>query len=283
MGQEEAESLEAEETIETEEVLEEEVATATDEEEAEAQEFEVVREGSQPAKDSEPAWIKARLSQISAKKNEALKAADTAKTALELERERVKLLEMRIAQQEAAGQQLTPPNPEDHDGGIIDPDYLRKKQEYDDAVIKKLVAEQVAATAKQNAEQANQGVQSQELERKRIKHYQRANEAGAKDFAQTEDKAIELLGDEIADQIVNNFDDSHVLMYYFGKNPGEAASMRALIQANPIQGVAEIGRLRSELKIKPKSKLPPAGPDEDLEGGTLPTQGKRGPKGATYS
>ncbi len=291
MGQETAETTETEETLEqeTDELSEEEVATATDETESETeetQEFEVVREtGTQPAKDSEPAWIKARLSQISAKKNDALKAVGEANSALDLEREKNKLLQMRIDQQDAAGQQLAPPNQDDYDGGTLDPDYLRKKQEYDNAIIQAEVSRQVAATARTTTEQANQGIQSQDLERKRIKHYQRANEAGAKNFDATEDKAIELLGSGVVDYIVGNFDDSHVLIKYLGtdKNADEARKLRALAESNEGLAIAEIGYLRAVLKPKVKSKKPPAGPDEDLEGGTLPTQGKRGPKGATYS
>ena len=73
-------------------------------------------------------------------------------------------------------------------------------------------------------------------------------------------------------------------MYYLGKNEAEARSLADLIKANPIQGVVEIGRLLTEIKVKPKHKSPPADPDEEIVGGVSTSSVKeRGPKGATYS
>ena len=62
-----------------------------------------------------------------------------------------------------------------------------------------------------------------------------------------------------------NFEDSHVILYYLGKNPEEATRIANLIKTNPIRGVAEMGRLSAELKIKPKTKIV-ADPDEEING-----------------
>ena len=96
--QETPESTEAEETATTDVVDE-----ATDEgegdeptgeeqkdKEPEDQEFEVVREtgDSQASKDSEPPWIKKRLSEVTAQRREARKKEGEATTALSLEQEK---------------------------------------------------------------------------------------------------------------------------------------------------------------------------------------------------
>ena len=160
--------------------------------------------------------------------------------------------------------------PEDSAGNIkriYVPFFFRQYQEYQDATLKQEVGRQVAEASRQTAQTHTQTAQTQNLERKQIKHYERAKETGARDYGEVEDKAIAVLGNDVVNHLIANFDDSHVLLYYLGKNPGEAARIADTIQSNPIQGVAEIGALRSELKIKPKSNNTPD-PDEELEGGS---------------
>jgi hypothetical protein len=288
MGQEAEiteEELESEETTEEETATAEEEVSEDGEKPEENEEFEVIREtATQATKDSDPPWVKARLSKISAKKNEAQKEAANANEALELEKEKNRLLQMALEQKEAS-KSLALPNPEDFDGGIHDPEYLKKFQDYNAAIIEKTVDARVSAVSQKTTEQADQGSKAKELERKKVKHWNRAHQAGAKNFEATEDKAIEILGPEIVDTIIDRFDDSHVLVHYLGteKNSSEARNLRALMETDLVLGIAEIGRLRSELKVKSPSKRESTpDPDGEIEGAIPPNSKKRGLKGAKY-
>jgi len=235
---------------------------------AQDQEFEVVREstGSQP-KPAGNLGVRKRINKLNAKFESAKQGEEQANSDLALEREKVKILHLALDQQKEARPQPDIPNPDDFDSGVHDPGYVKKYQEYQDATLKQEVRRQVAEASKQTAQTHTQTAQTQNLERKQVKHYERAKETGAKDYGEVEDKAIAFLGNDVVNHLIANFDDSHVLLYYLGKNPGEAARIADTIQSNPIQGIAEIGALRSELKIKPKSNNTPD-PDEELEGGS---------------
>jgi len=243
-------------------------STKEAETDAQDQEFDVVREstGSQP-KPAENLGVRKRINKLNAKFESAKHGEEQANSDLALEREKVKILQLALDQQKEAQPQSAIPNPDDFDSGVYDPGYVKKYQEYQDATLKQEVRRQVDEATKQTVQTHTQTAQTQNLERKQIKHYERAKEIGAKDYGDVEDKAIAVLGNDVVNHLIANFDDSHVLLYYLGKNPGEAARIADRIQSNPIQGIAEIGALRSELKIKPKSNNTPD-PDEELEGGS---------------
>lgn len=271
------------ETIETTD-LEEEVTTEEESGEASAgddtteaaetseqdQEFEVVLEstGSQPkpAKTS-PISIGKRINKLNAKVGSAQQAEEKATNELLLERERNRLLQIQLEQRQEVQTQPVMPNVDDFDGGAHDPEYVKKFQEYLTATNKIEISRQMQETNQHTVQSNRQTIQSQELERKQVKHYQRANEIGTKDYAEVEDEAIAILGNGTVNQIINNFEDSHILLYFLGKNPDKAQAIAEKIQTNPIQGVAELGALRSQLKIKPKTKITP-NPDTPLSGGS---------------
>jgi hypothetical protein len=79
-------------------------------------------------------------------------------------------------------------------------------------------------------------------------------------------------------------DKTELIMYYLGKNPDVAHKYSAMLETEPIRALIELGGILSEIKVKPSSKKTRKEPDEDLEGGNLPTgKKKRGPKGATFT
>lgn len=235
------------------------------------QEFEVVLEsiGSQPkpAKTQTTISVTKRISKLNAKVDSAQQGEERASNELLLANERNRLLQIQLEQRNETQSQPVMPNVDDFDGGVHDPEYVKKIQEYQDSRVQNEITRQVQEATKQTVQTGRQTVQSQELERKQVKHYQRANEIGTKDYAEVEDEAIAILGNGTVNQIINNFDDSHVLLYYLGKNPDKAQAIADKIQTNPIQGVAELGALRSQLKIKPKTKITP-NPDTPLSGGS---------------
>lgn len=284
-----AEATEAQDT-ETTETTDQEQEVTTEEESTEAsagddtteetevppedQEFEVVREskGSQP-KPAKPSHINfgKRVNKLNAKAKSAEQEREKANVELGLANERIKLLEMQRDQSNEAKNEPIPPKIEDYPEGVHDPEYAKKYHEYQDVrveqEVEKQVNKQVNEATKHTAQTNTQAALSQDFKKKLDKHYDRSDEMGIKDYLETEDKAIASLGTDVARVLINNFDDSHVLMYYLGKNPGEAQRIADLMQTNLVAGLAEIGALRSDLKVKPKTKITP-NPDKPLPGGS---------------
>jgi len=237
----------------------------------ESVEFEIVREGTQPQFTQQQLdnVVGKRVKRLNSKVEKSSEAAQVASTGLALEKDKNKILEIALEQaRQGKSTAITAPNPDDFDEGSNDPEFKKKQGAYDDARIGRLVDERVAAATQTTTSNADVISKSKNLESKQLKHYERASKIGAKDYEATEDKALDILGTEVANHVIDNFDDSEILLYYMGKNPTEAESIANLLKSNPIRGVAELGRLSSELKIKPKSKVAP-NPDEEINGESL--------------
>jgi len=237
------------------------------------EEFEVVREskGSQP-KPAGNLGISKRINKLNAKVETAVQGEEKANAELILANERTRLLQIQLDQQNETQDQPVLPKPDDFDDGVHDPEYIKQVGVYQNAVIEyqvsQQVKQQVQEATKQTVQTQSTAIQSQELKRKQIKHYEQADKLGMKNYAEVEDKAIEILGTKTVNVIIDNFtEDSHILLGYLGLNPGEAQRIAEKLKINPIQGVAELGALRSELKIKPKTKITPD-PDNPLPGGS---------------
>jgi len=280
-----AETTEAQdnETTETND-LEEQVTTEEESTEASAgddtteatetpeqdQEFEVVLEstGSQPKPANVPAVsIGKRINKLNARVDDARQGEERANNELLLANERNRLLQIQLEQRNETQTQPLLPNVDDFDGGVHDPEYVKKFQEYQAGAVQTEITRQVQEATKQTVQTSKQSVQAQELKRHQIRHIQKSDELGLKDYAEVEDEAVSILGHNTVNTIISNFDDSHILLYFLGKNPGRAESIAETIQTNPIRGVAEIGALLSKLKVKPKTKITP-NPDTPLPGGS---------------
>jgi len=173
------------------------------------------------------------------------------------------------------------PNPDDFDEGFSDPKYVEQKDEYDDYVIDRKVDARIAKTEKVIAQTASKTVKTQDFETKAREHYKRADELKATDFGDTEDKAIEVMGQPMVDDIITIFPHSERLLYYLGKKPEEAAELKLQMDVNPAMAVFKLGEINAKLKIRRKSRDAP-NPDEAMPGGGVPSKRLRGPKGATY-
>jgi hypothetical protein len=232
-----------------------------------AEEFELVREtgDSQPQKQSH-FGIRKRINKLNARNAEANERTEVANQENAVLAEKNKILEIALQQARENNTVSSPPNPSDFEDGTSDPKFQEKQNVYNQEVIQREVNKQVQASSKTVSDNDNLGLKAHELEKKQLKHYERAVEIGAKDYSETEDKAIEILGNENVNHIIDNFPDSQFLLYYLGKNPQEAERISLLIRDRPIQGVAEIGRLSSELKVKTKTVTTP-NPDVEIEGG----------------
>lgn len=156
----------------------------------------------------------------------------------------------------------TAPDPDKFEDGVSDPLYLRAHDEYTDArvneAVKKHIPQQIQAPPQQD----------QSLERKQIKHYERAEALGVTGYEGVEDKAIEIIGTEAANFIIQSNENSHLIFYHLGKNPGKAEYFADLSKTDAGKCVMELGALGADLKVvQPKANLNQApDPDDELEG-----------------
>jgi len=235
----------------------------TDGEQQEPTEVEVVLDGDDGSQPDKQHGIRKRINKLNKKVAQAEGTTADAEQELATEREKNKLLRLAL-DQKAPVEAATPPDPEDFDEGVRDPKYIRALTDYNQPMIAAEVQKQTAGLTPAQVDTVDPG-----LERKQTHHYERASDLGAKDFEETEDKAIEILGNDTVNQVINNFKKSELLLYYLGKNPGKAEEIAQLIKTNPIMGVAELGRMEARLSAKPKSITEPTpDPDEELQGGS---------------
>ena len=131
-----------------------------------------------------------------------------------------------------------------------------------DAARDDYVVQQTAAKADEVvAKRLGEGQESQQIaQRQRAAeaaynaHYERAESLGVSDYSEAEARAIEILGESRAGEIIAALDRSEVVMYHLGKNPAKAEHIRDLINSNPVKGTIAIGALEAQLKVQPKKK-----------------------------
>lgn len=99
------------------------------------------------------------------------------------------------------------------------------------------------------------------------KHYERAGESNVENYLETEKRAINIIGRDIADSIIMDFAASQDLLFHLGDNPEKAREVFEMFkQGNPVKGVRELTRLESKLTKQPKFKNIIPEPDAELEG-----------------
>lgn len=191
---------------------------------------------------------------------------------LELERQKSQMLEIALQQEREA--KAGPPDPSTFDDGISDPEYVKEQTAY----IARLAAKEVQKSMPASAPVSNDG-----LERKQVAHATRANGLGIADYPEVQDAAIDMLGGDTVNAIIDRSRKSEIVLYYLGKNPDKAEGFRALVETDPGEAAIELGRLEERLRVKPKATTQPApDPDEDLPGSSPSGSPSRGPKGATF-
>lgn len=277
MGQEAEEVVQEEVIIEGEAVEEEAVLAEVKldddgnpvEVEETNDEVEIVREGTQPQFTQQQVndIVNKRVKRLNGKVTESNDTATETNAALELATQRNKILEMALDQAKAAKvSEIKLPDPNDFDDGVTDAEYIKQHGDYTNSIIAKQVAEQVARATQTVATTHNKTQQSEALLSKQVKHYERAEEIGAKDYEATEDKALEILGNDTAKVIIENYDNSHIILYYLGKNPDEAKHIASLVESKQsVKAIDAVAGLSRDLKLKPKTKIV-ADPDEEIQG-----------------
>ena len=234
------------------------------------EEFEVVREGTQPQNFDQQQVndiVSKRVKKLNSKVQEVNEQSHQAATDLEIANKKNEILQFKLDQVsgKTVPKQIVKPNKNDFDNGEYDSEFIKQSDEYTQALIDQKVEQAVLKASQTTEQNIGQEQQQKALLSKQVKHYERADKIGAKDYSDTEDIALGIFGNHYSNQIIENFDDSHIIMYYLGKNPEEARKFKNLIENSPVKGVAAIGKLSAELKLKPKQKNV-ADPDTEING-----------------
>jgi hypothetical protein len=262
MSAEEAQALETEDEIEIEsEEAEVEELEASDTEESE-DEVEIVVDGEEEPPSVPVAVMRRRLASKNRAIGEVKSEKDEATRQAEALAEENKLLRMRIEQE---SQKVNNKEPVEDDFETFD-EYRAALRKYDKAQMEQLVQNQTQEALKATQTQTAQTQNEQALGQQIDAHYERSASLKLPDYEEVEEKAVDILGDNVAKQIVANTEKSHLLMYHLGKNPAKAQQLKALIDTNPLKGILEIGELASSLKVKAKGK-PAPDPDALVQGG----------------
>ena len=219
-------------------------------------------EGSRPEKQT---GFQKRVNKLNARNEESVKTASDAETRATIAEERSKLLQMALDQRKDEGKANVPPDPNDFDDGVNDPGYTKKLNAYNQP----LIDAAVQRSTSQISQQTQNDVANSNLEKMQTKHYERADELKMKDYEETEDKAISILGKDTANALIGVSDNSHLVLYHLGKNLELAEYFAELIKTNPLKATLELGALAGNMKVQRKGKTEPTpDPDEELQGGS---------------
>ncbi len=275
--EEEVIDTEAEEVKEELDAEEDKPVEGDEDPKEEDQEFEIVRESGESQASTAPkqTGFRKRINKLNQKISTANQERDNANSDNTVLIEKNKILQIALDQaRDGKTSPAEPPNPDEYDAGTLDPEFIKKKEAWTDARIDQRISEGIAKATQTTVDTQTTNTKVIDLQKKQASHYERAEKIGVKDYEATEDKAIETLGLEFTNHIIEYFDDSQNILYYLGKNPKETEVLKSLLDENLVLGVAEIGRLRSEIRVRPKKQTTP-NPDAELEGGV--------PKDATAS
>lgn len=144
-------------------------------------------------------------------------------------------------------------------------DYLTAKASYDRQMLTDVVSQQL--NQQQNGSRIEASNQQQAAA---LKTYaETAASLKVSDFNDTQDKAFDVLGDDLAQMIATKLPKkAPKLLYWFGKNPEEAAKMAESYKANPGNATFDLGELAGKLTIQPK-RTKAAQPESKVESGSV--------------
>lgn len=211
------------------------------------------------------AWIQKRLSRKDRKIEAVTGESDKYKEELALERERNKLLQLAIEQGKSSkAMPDTEPDPDTFDEGEYDAEYKKQLKTYQEKRTRELVAASIKEDREASARNQSEEQKAKDLESKQIAHYERALKLGIANYDTVEDSVIDVLGEDNVNHIIQNLDNSEVVMCNLWENKDATKKIAALLKTNPIQALVEIGRL-SGTKLKSKAN-PAPNPVDPLEG-----------------
>ena len=247
----------------------------------------IVREGETQPKPTTPRGFLKRINKLNGRVSDAKEGEATQKDRADFLEQENQVQKTRIQQLEGQPkpEPLTRPDVNTFDGGMYDPKYQQAVDDYNDKRQDARLNERLAEQSKKSNVTNSQADLAHKLRQKQEAHIERATKLKVKDYEATEDIAISIMGHEKVNHIILALPDrTEQLIYYLGKNPELAQKYGDMLETETVRALMELGGILSEIKVKTVSKKSLKDPDEDLEGGNLPTgKKKRGPKGATFA
>ena len=173
------------------------------------------------------------------------------------------LLRMRIKQLQGKDQPEKPVMPTLESCGYDEQKYAQAMENW----VRNDVAPSVLSEQLSRLDQDRQQEQVEEQRKEALEsHYQRADQLKVKDYDDTEDKVVAIMGRELVQEIAATVDESANLLYYLGKNPSKAEEFKRKFDENPAAATYALGKFAGGLSIKPVSKKPTPKPDKPLDG-----------------
>lgn len=248
----------------------EEVA-ATD---VESEEDEIVLEGEeQPTSNNVPKGFLKRINKLNSR-------VEAARTESEEEHRRNAMLEEenRLLKLKLSGTTQKAPNPADFD---TDEEYEQSKRKYDELQMQAAVKAEAQRIFEDSQERYKQEVMQQETVEALTRHYEKAEGLNISNYEDLEDKAISVLGKDVAKFIMVNSESSHLVLPHLGSRLAKAEKLAKLIRERPGKGLIEVGKIEAGLQVKPRNSTAPE-PVNDLPSGGAVKKVEHGPDGATY-
>jgi len=191
------------------------------------------------------------------KENEGLDSenSDLATRLIALEQENKLLKSNRLSQNEASNA----PTLESCEGDVER--FQAETLRYSQAQTEKLVDKKLNMLQNNMAEQNN----NQAFESSVNGHYDRATKLGIANYSELEASALNILGSDLVNDIVQNVDNSEKVLAMLGENSEEAYRVKTLLEQNPVKATVELGRLSvkaDDFKIESRPE-----PETPIEGG----------------
>ncbi len=228
---------------------------------------EIVLEGdsSTPDEPKPATGLKRRIAKLSER-------GKVAQAEAERERQRAEMLQARLDQLESQGGTAEPTGPPTLEAFDYDEaKYQAAQAEY--------IRDSTARTVQQEFERVMGAARSrteeqQKNERRQTEleaHYERANKLPIKDYEAAEERAIDIIGQQEAENIMRIAPKSEFVLAHFGNNPAAARKYVAMSDENPARAVMWLGELQASFKLKGSEPTPD--PDETLEGAGVASPG----------
>jgi len=126
-------------------------------------------------------------------------------------------------------------------------DWHQKQSEHNLEANKQAVKHEISEQFKTMNNQKTDEQLQNEYQETVSKHYKRADEMKVSDYQVKEKAAIEVLGDGVVNEIINNFPDSQKILYHLGASKKRASDFGDICKRNPNQAYVELGKISERL------------------------------------
>ncbi|MEH6525920.1 MAG: hypothetical protein V7723_07580, partial [Sneathiella sp.] len=195
----------------------------------------------------------------------ATKRADKATEELEAAKEQIAVLKLAV-DSNTSKPEPKEPNPEEFELGYEDPEYRQALRTYNAYETKKTVDKSLEVQEAKQQQEATRQRNEAKLEENAKAHYQRAAKLKVSDYGKVEDVALEKIGTNLANIIINNFEESELILFHLGKNEDTAEELVELATSNPVMAIRKLDKIVTGIKPAKRTTTTPE-PDDLVQSG----------------